>query len=600
MKANKFLFASLAAGLLLTSCSSEIDEPVAVNDGNVVITAKMPENIKTRLYSDGTKATVLHYAVYEEGTNNVIFTSENTVDPQATYNGDLTFSLSLNLVKGRSYDLVFWADKGAGAPNTFSPTAKDVTINYDNLKCNEEDRDAFFSVEKNLTVTGAMKKSIQLYRPFGQLNIGTSDLEDAKKAGVELGTTSVTVKDVYNNLNLMTGVASVTGDFDGTELTYDFNTLPEGETFPVKGYEYLSMNYILTGNVIISGNVNKAQQETKDIEIAIKDKNGVAVNSFAVSSVPFRRNYRTNVYGKLLTSTVDYVIEIVEDYYVDDNNYELPYVEVKSSKELKDALDAGKPARLMEDMIQMPFYNEDQIYDGEVDLNGHKLYINGRAAVRNNLILKNGEIVCNDLSGLSLFTVGGYGNLELSDVTFSNTSYAQLPVQTLVRIAANQGNKGSVRLNKVVADLAPNAIGVGLQGNATTPDFTIDIENSKINATVPMQIAGVANVTVRNTELTGYGYAAYLLTGNYRFTGCTLKSTDTGSTTGLIYLINVENNSNATEARVTNCTFVGNANQYSIAAIKQANSGAMVLNLKGNTYSGKGVGKKGDVVINQL
>ena len=79
------------AGLMAASCSSELDQPTAEGgDGYVTITARMPENFKTRGFSDGEKAQTLHYAVYDAGTNTVIFSSKNQGDPVASYNGDKT------------------------------------------------------------------------------------------------------------------------------------------------------------------------------------------------------------------------------------------------------------------------------------------------------------------------------------------------------------------------------------------------------------------------------------------------------------------------------------------------------------------------------
>ena len=341
------------AGLMAASCSSELDQPTAEGgDGYVTITARMPENFKTRGFSDGEKAQTLHYAVYDAGTNTVIFSSKNQGDPVASYNGDKTFSLGLQLVKGRSYDFLFWADCGEGAPYSFSAKNQEVTINYNNLTGNDENRDAFFNVEKNYTVTGASQKSIQLYRPFGQLNIGTDDLKAAEDANVTLGQIQVTVSDVYNKLNLMTGVASAAEGFDGSSLTYAWAPRPSGETFPhtgtvngaTKTYDYLSMNYVLTGNVIIGGDVNQAQKETKDVTIEIRDKNRRAVNTINVSAVPFQRNYRTNIYGSLLTSSVDYTIEIVPDFNEPDHDFEVTdYNMLKNALE-SDATEITVPA----------------------------------------------------------------------------------------------------------------------------------------------------------------------------------------------------------------------------------------------------------------
>lgn len=60
-------------------------------------------------------------------------------------------------------------------------------------------------------------KTIELRRPFAQLNFATSDLEAAKKAGFEFGGSRVKVSNVYTKLNLLNGTAS-----DGQEVTFAY------------------------------------------------------------------------------------------------------------------------------------------------------------------------------------------------------------------------------------------------------------------------------------------------------------------------------------------------------------------------------------------
>ena len=79
--------------------------------------------------------------------------------------------------------------------------------------------------------------------------------------------------------------------------------IKKDETFPVAGYEYLAMNYLLVGN----------DKETVEIEFTYADANNVA-KTRTVGSVPVQRNYRTNIYGQLLTSDVDVNVEIKPDY----------------------------------------------------------------------------------------------------------------------------------------------------------------------------------------------------------------------------------------------------------------------------------------------
>lgn len=346
MKSNKLLFAAIGLmALTMSSCSEELETPTVNGDGNVVFTAQLPDGINSRSFNDGEKAKVLKYAVYETGTKTVIYSSDQTDAPAATYS-DMKFTLSLPLVKGQTYDLVFWAESetadSATSPYTFIPSDQTIKINYDGIKCNDESRDAFFTSVTDFTVTGASQQSVKLYRPFAQLNIGTNDLTVAERAGIKHKTTKVVVKDVYTTLNLLDGKAS-----DEAEVTFDHAERPTGESFPVATYDYLAMNYLLTGSVPVESDVNNAQKETKDITIFFNDEDDKEINKFNLSAVPFQRNYRTNIYGALLTSTVDYTIEVVPGFNDDAHTVEFDkdgFRIATSLDEAKTLLAKGEPA----------------------------------------------------------------------------------------------------------------------------------------------------------------------------------------------------------------------------------------------------------------
>ena len=70
------------------------------------------------------------------------------------------------------------------------------------------------------------------------------------------------------------------------------------------------MNYILSGTEVLDGNVNTTQKELVNCSFEVVDANGQPVNTLTLSNLPVQRNYRTNIYGALLTSQVDYTIEI--------------------------------------------------------------------------------------------------------------------------------------------------------------------------------------------------------------------------------------------------------------------------------------------------
>ena len=303
----------LAIFALLLSTASCADEQFAgdLTGGETTVTfnAQLPAGLQTRAAGDGMTATTLSYAVYEQGTTTPVITSEDEVN---FVNGHAT--LSLKLAKGKTYDFLFWAD-AYGKGDTKNPYTVDfgtqtLTVNYKNALSNDESRDAFFGTKK-VAVKGAVSENITLKRPFAQLNIGTNDMEEAKAAGLNTGDlqSSVTVSGIFKSMNLMSGEV-----FNSVEdVTFGLNAIPE-ETFTADGrtFNYLALNYLLVSKE--KGLVNCKFTYTDG---ATTD------NTLTIDNVPVQRNYRTNIFGSLLTGSVDFDITIDPDFTSDFNYQEL-------------------------------------------------------------------------------------------------------------------------------------------------------------------------------------------------------------------------------------------------------------------------------------
>jgi len=311
---KKALFAMTAAAIVLASCSNE-DMPAPTNsDGNVTFSVTLPAALQSRAdYGDGSQTKKLSYAVYESGSDEALFATGVTGSPEPTTIDATNFSLSLNLVKGKSYDFIFWADAAESSPYTFSYTDKTVSVSYDGVLNNDETRDAFFQSVTGLAVSGPMQQSVELRRPFAQLNVGTSDIAAAAAAKTEVATVAVSVKGVYSKLNLLTGIASDAID----DLTFGAAAIPADKSFTIDGtsYDYLAMNYLLTGSVLeTEGDVQNAQRELMDASVLIAFTDGQSA-TVEVPNMPVQRNYRTNVYGALLTSPLDLTITVKPQFF---------------------------------------------------------------------------------------------------------------------------------------------------------------------------------------------------------------------------------------------------------------------------------------------
>ncbi len=288
---KKVLFFIATAVLLFASCTQEKLDSATGQEVNVTFKAQIPENIATKVYSDGKSATVLTYAVYDSGSKAPLFSDNNVTVSNGVAVIDLT------LITGKTYDLLFWAQSPANETYTVDLDAQTMTVNYGNMKANDESNDAFFAFE-TLTVGGSVNKTIELYRPFAQVNLGTNDLTASQDKSFILGETSMKAT-VANVLNFAD--KTVSGE---ALVEYAANAVPTTAdgAFPVAGYDtYLSMNYLLVGE----------DQSTTSCEFAVYEKDKtIATNTITVSNIPVQRNYRTNIYGSLLTDPASIKVEI--------------------------------------------------------------------------------------------------------------------------------------------------------------------------------------------------------------------------------------------------------------------------------------------------
>lgn len=288
-------FTIAAAALLVTSCNDEMDNGLKTGDeGTVTFTAQLPSEMGTRAFADGLTAKHLQYAVYEAGQSTPlkVFDDETTVVGEAEMD-NLKQTVSLKLTTGKTYDVIFWAaDNSEKKPYTFDPLTQTVKIKYTNVYSNNDICDAFFKKE-TITVSGNQNVDVKLTRPFAQVNIGTDDFDAATIAGLNLTQTQVkaTAGDILN---------LATGKMEGTEATRTFKmkAIPTADdgAFPVAGYKYLLMAYIPISDT----------KETVDMTFGYNGKS--TFRSF--TNVPLQRNYRTNIYGSLLTNSVDFNVVI--------------------------------------------------------------------------------------------------------------------------------------------------------------------------------------------------------------------------------------------------------------------------------------------------
>lgn len=331
MKTFKYL-AAAALTLLAVSCNKE--QVAEVPDGQLVdvtFTAALPGEMATKAIGDGQTAKKLYVSVYENDDAK----TKLDLDKTATFS-DLKTQVTFSLVKGKTYNFVFWAQAAEGAPYDVTDL-KNIKISYEGAEANDEKRDAFYATRKELKVNGALTETIKLYRPFAQVNFGTADYDAAVAAGME------PVKSVFT----ATDVATVFDTFEaeGKEakdvVTFTESALP-GETLVTKAgdYKWMTMNYIIPVG-------KQGEKHISNVTAEFVTEDGVSVTASAPQA-PVQNNYRTNIVGDLLTSQVIFNIEIVPIFNEPDNDIDI--VNVKNEASLKALFATGGEATLAADL----------------------------------------------------------------------------------------------------------------------------------------------------------------------------------------------------------------------------------------------------------
>lgn len=501
---KKVLFSTVAMSALMlmaTSCADDQTSDLKAGaESTVTITAQLPGDMGTRAFADGRKATELHYAVYEKGTTTpleVCKKADGTKGQEgtATMTG-LKTTISLQLTTGKEYDFVFWADAPGDNVYTFNSENQTVTVNYANAENNTDNLDAFFGQKKALKVSGNMSISQELRRPFAQINIGTDDFDAAAAAGYTVSESTIGVA-TYKTLNLLSGEVS-----DPVTATFVKKPIPtEDSKFSVnsKDYKYLSMSYVLVPK----------DKETVDIAFDYTLTNRTFTN------VPVQRNYRTNIYGSLLTNTANFNVVIAPGFNNPDNNYEV--LNAKGVSQLKDLLASGADLSKKDVIVDL----NGETMDSNIALNAHSVAVeNGTvdasrlsAKAEEGVTLRNvkltGSFPQNKINGnarVIVETAGdvvvdgldytgaadGYNPLEINlgnvvskNVTVKNCKFAKFSNNAISVFGMAEG--GVLNIENNTFDLGKTSEAVRIS-NKTNTKFTINVKDCSY--TYPTDAAG--------------------------------------------------------------------------------------------------------------
>ena len=322
----------LMAGIILlafTACQSD-ELANGGRNGEVAVSfsVQLPGNgndAVTRAATAG-DGTSVNRCIMEIYLNDELYSRQiGTIQPDG-----LTAGFDVRLVTSQTYKFVFWADHVESVEGEAIKTdlhyntadLRNISMKGDyNGSSKDDTRDAFFASLEKL-VTNAFSESVELTRPFGQLNIKTEDLasipNNQKEAFVPV-TAGLSFKNLYTGFNAATG--NLLGE--PTAVAY------KAASDVVDANGNLTVDYLFAPNTA-------GGQHLVNMTLAVYNAAGEQITTKDLNNIPVQRNYKTNVTGNLLT--VDGKVNVTVTPAFSSPALSETVIEVASVSEVAEAL----------------------------------------------------------------------------------------------------------------------------------------------------------------------------------------------------------------------------------------------------------------------
>ncbi len=559
---NKFQTLSWlgATGLLLSLASCSNDEMPVPSGDKLTFTVSLPADVATRAFGDGLEATNLNVAIYEAGkteTAPLISTFPGGANSRLVTIeslGNNKFTVTVPLARSAEYDVVFWAQSygndDENTPFTYNAETQTISVNYDKMTINSELSDAFYAKESGVVAGIAQEKDVILYRPFAQVNVGAADYQEYINAGGKgITQSSLTFTALPTTFSLAEGTAIATED--DADVTFNLTDIPVGENFPIENnanVKYLAMAYVLAGSATSPEGVT---------DVTLNVTNGTSPLTREYTSIPVQTNYRTNIYGRILTNINDFNVTInpIYDGVVDwdpsapsewDGKTITPIEDIERDDEgnylLKSASDLAALSKFTTTpdskfilMADVDYKGQKftaagtsaKRFKGEFDGNGHKIMgigaTNGKTAnsifsIVENLYVHDLNLTVNTSSSSPLIQQA-YGTVRVENVTVNAaanntiTAYQGSYYGSIIGIAQT-GSTVVINRCENNADIKGSTISTagGIMGTGSGQN--ISISNSTNNGNITSAATGT------NSQIGVAGIIGSISTGKANISNC--------------------------------------------------------------------------------
>lgn len=268
-----------------------------------------PADAQTKAIADGQTVNFVYWAAFDE--NDAPVEGLNGKEPIT----GKTASFDVQLVKDYPYNFVFWAhyEDENGVQDAYDLSAfvseSKVQVSYEGA-ANDECRDAFHKREFIRITSAGQSRTIELTRPFAQINFLASDYQSVEEVDVhESLKSTISIEGLPTVLNILDG--SVEGT--GTTVLTAAAVPTDPAYFYVKGVKHgwYSMNYVLAADEKKLNTVTATFTHDKSANPVVLE----------VPNVPYQRNHRTNIIGNFLTEFASVNVIVVEGF--DDPDYNI-------------------------------------------------------------------------------------------------------------------------------------------------------------------------------------------------------------------------------------------------------------------------------------
>lgn len=587
MKKVLYLSAIALTSLIATSCASEEVAPVD-NDGMTTLTVKLPADMASRAFNSGTQAKNLYVAIYEaDGDKKCLFsnfggtTGVNGMEV-TNFNGtDLTTTIKVSLVKNKTYDIYCWAQSytmDTESPYQWNETDKSISVTYPSEMTNyDEGRDAFYGKLTSFQSGVTANHSITLKRPFAQINVGTNDLQAYKYAsGNNAPVFGMTVKGAATSVNLDTD--AVSGSEDAVIATAASSTT----TFEasVTGLSYLAMGYVLPGEGLMEVDLNV----DGDADFA------------TYTSVPSQMNYRTNIYGALLTNPEVFNVEIapafagnnvIDDAVVEMNNGQVVCTTPALPAGVTEAQLEGKGSVAINAQGEPVFFESTGAAVNAAMKQSSEIYFAPNVTITTDshkMVVPQSGIT---IHGNGATISGGEQDFSIQEGTGYNTQYEEgstinININNLNGVKVWGGPTTNATFNINLTNCTANNMIIMVRGGnydpVATVNFTVEncyVQNVPDNVAIHTTYAGTQ--IVKNCTFKKVGIPVNIAkklpnrTSNISVIGCTFDncgftpdSSDFANYAAPIRVVDNGGPANSINLLVDGCTFTGTLSQWDI------------------------------------